>query len=313
MTETRPPFPEENQAAAPVAASPLVLLALLGSAIAFAILGSAIYQILARTLGWDANIGANAFPADAPEAARWQMRYFQAITHFCTFTLAGSFTVALFYRYRSSGRPGWQDFLGTHWPGLRPVGLSLLLAIASWPLVMYTFMLNKAVPMSDSIRAAEAVYEAAIKGIMQMPDTSEFAANFFLVAILAALGEELVFRGILQKQLLLRTGSPWLAILMSATVFTLIHFQFSGLAPRFLMGVLLGLVYWRSGSLWPGIFTHLFLNGAQVMALYAFQHGWLEIDPDADPDIPWLVALISAFMSAVAVRLIYQSSTPART
>ena len=78
-------------------------------------------------------------------------------------------------------------------------------------------------------------------------------------SLLPALSEELLYRGFLLRGLL-RSWRPGLAIGTSAALFALAHGVDAALAPRFVVGLVLGVAAWRSGSLWPGMVAHFFAN-----------------------------------------------------
>lgn len=82
----------------------------------------------------------------------------------------------------------------------------------------------------------------------------------------APLVEELFFRGLLLRALLGRTPVP-VAVVISALLFGLAHFeavQFAGLAA---FGVILALLAWRTGRLMPGIGAHAAFNMAAVFSV----------------------------------------------
>ena len=78
-------------------------------------------------------------------------------------------------------------------------------------------------------------------------------------AMITPLGEEAFFRGVLANALL-GTMKPWLAILLSATIFALAHGINPVLPTAFVVGVASGFLFHRSGSLWPSIILHGFNN-----------------------------------------------------
>ena len=86
-----------------------------------------------------------------------------------------------------------------------------------------------------------------------------------LVAALPAVAEEVTFRGVVLGGLR-RSGSRWIAVLGSALVFGLFHFNPYHVVAAFVMGVLLGWVALESGSIVPGMLIHVVNNGAQVLA-----------------------------------------------
>ena len=81
-----------------------------------------------------------------------------------------------------------------------------------------------------------------------------------------AIGEELIFRGYLQQKLAKRFGDMNASIFLTAFLFSLIHFHFDGLIPRFVLGILLGYLFYWGRSLWLPILAH-FVNNAQGVVL----------------------------------------------
>lgn len=91
-------------------------------------------------------------------------------------------------------------------------------------------------------------------------------ALLLFLAVGAPIVEELFFRGLLLRSLLGRTPTP-VAIVLSAVLFALAHFeavQFAGLA---LFGVVLALLAWRTGRLAPGIGAHAAFNAVAVLTV----------------------------------------------
>jgi membrane protease YdiL (CAAX protease family) len=90
--------------------------------------------------------------------------------------------------------------------------------------------------------------------------------NLFMIGGLAAIGEELVFRGILVRLFREWTGNIHLAVLIPALLFSALHLQFYGFFGRALLGLVLGYLFIWSGSLWVPIVVH-FLNNAMAVVL----------------------------------------------
>jgi len=120
--------------------------------------------------------------------------------------------------------------------------------------------------------------------------------------LLPAIGEELMFRGLLQGSLLLR-ASEGLTILFQAVAFMLYHGNPAFLLPPLLAGLLLGLVRSRSGSLLPAIGAHLSLN-ASLTLIHTYLPRFTSqlIDPGTLPGRSLLYAsLIATCLAAVAL------------
>lgn len=127
--------------------------------------------------------------------------------------------------------------------------------------------------------------------------------GFFAIGLLAPVAEEMVFRGAILRWLL-QKQRPWAAIAISAALFAAVHLNPAQMPHAFLMGLLLGWMYWRTGSIVPGLALH-FVNNAVAYVL-------CNILPD--PDVPLIVllgnqkAVMMAVFSSLCILLpsIYQ-------
>lgn len=82
--------------------------------------------------------------------------------------------------------------------------------------------------------------------------------GYVAVGILAPLAEEVVFRGAILRTLLgiMSKKNHWVAIMISAAIFGIVHANLAQFINALLMGLLLGWMYYRTGSLVPGILLH---------------------------------------------------------
>lgn len=287
----------------------VVLLVLLAACIFFSGVATVLSQLIVRAGAWDDRIMTGVFPTDATEAVRWQIRILLGLQHVSVFTGAGFLVVWLFYRGITRPVPGWPDYLQSRlWPGWRNALLGMLLLLASVPLVLYSFQINKMLPLPESFKMMEDQANEAIKVLLRMDHFGEFLGNLLLIALLPAVGEELVFRGIVQQQLMRRIANPWWALVLSAAIFSFFHFQFEGFLPRLLLGFLLGWLYWQTRNFWVPVIAHFFNNGIQVVGQYATGDSNSVVDLEKDIQVPWFVALLSLFMVLVTMRLIWQQN-----
>jgi hypothetical protein len=107
------------------------------------------------------------------------------------------------------------------------------------------------------------------------------AFTFFLVAVVPAIGEEMLFRGVLQPVFIRVFKNKHIGIWLTAFVFSFIHFQFFGFVPRLLIGVFLGYLFAFTGNLWYSIVAHMANNGIAVVGYYLLQHEFIKTSPDA--------------------------------
>lgn len=102
--------------------------------------------------------------------------------------------------------------------------------------------------------------------------------NIFMIAVLPAIGEELLFRGVIQRIFTLMTKSNHWGVWISAILFSALHMQFYGFIPRMLLGVLFGYLLVWSGSMWLPIAAHFINNGFAVVAMYMIDKGMMNPD-----------------------------------
>ena len=150
------------------------------------------------------------------------------------------------------------------WPGAAPVALGLLLAIGNYvALVVPLQFVSQAIAPKGWTEAFDQ---------MQIFDRYGGVALAVLSAgaVLAApLGEEFIFRGLFLQGLL---GSRWptrVAILVSAAIFSAVHLDPVGFLARLELGVLFGVLFVRTGSLWPGMAAHFGTNLTATLLYFA--------------------------------------------
>ncbi|MFN0016374.1 MAG: lysostaphin resistance A-like protein [Saprospiraceae bacterium] len=277
----------------------VVLMGLLLVSLLLAMTGAAAFQGLAMLSGWGDSVMSGSLAPDAPPAERWQMRLFLAIGHITTFLLAGWLVVRYFY---PPNRRTLDYLQADRRPDRILVVAGIVLMLVAIPLVLFFYNINQAIPLPESLIGMEKQAEDTIKALLQMDNGLELLANIFLIALLPAVGEELVFRGVVQQQLQRSIASPWVAIVLTSAIFSFVHFQFEGFLPRMLLGMLLGWLFWRSQNLWVPVAAHFVNNAAQVVGQYLFHRELSTIDLEQDIEIPWLAATVSLLFVLVIMR-----------
>jgi membrane protease YdiL (CAAX protease family) len=118
--------------------------------------------------------------------------------------------------------------------------------------------------------------------------------NLFMIAGLAALGEELLFRSIIQTSLIKICKNAHIGILIASAIFSFIHFEFYGFVPRLILGMLLGYMFYFSGSIWIPMLMHFLNNGTVVLVYFLNNKGITNIDVDTfgQTSIPILIISI---------------------
>jgi membrane protease YdiL (CAAX protease family) len=121
--------------------------------------------------------------------------------------------------------------------------------------------------------------------------------GILVVALLPAIGEELVFRGMIQRELWRGTRNIHVAIWVSATVFSAIHMQFYGFVPRLCLGALFGYLYYWSDNLLIPIFSHFFNNAFAVVMVYLNHLDITDVNIEDGEAAPFHYVIVSLVLS----------------
>lgn len=155
-----------------------------------------------------------------------------------------------------------------------------IIMVASIPFINYMVSFNEGIQLPSSMKSIETWMkegeknaEALTKVFLQAGNWKDLTSNLLLIALLPAVGEELLFRGILQKQFSELAKNHHIGIWIAAFLFSFMHFQFYGFIPRLLLGVLLGYIFYFSKSLWLPIIGHFANNAMAVIFYYLYSTG----------------------------------------
>lgn len=118
-------------------------------------------------------------------------------------------------------------------------------------------------------------------------------AGYIAVGLIGPLAEEIVFRGTVLRSLLEKMSNHWVAILISAVLFALVHGNPAQMPHALLIGLLLGWMFQRTGSIAPGVVFHWVNNTIAFAACYVMP----------DPDIP-LIVLFNGSETRVATAVV---------
>ena len=159
-------------------------------------------------------------------------------------------------------------------------GVMLILATMSmWvaiPMINLIGELNNQISFPEALKSIEETlraYEEKIAELTNLLLTSggsigDLLLNLLVMAAIPAFGEELLFRGVIQKSLAKNPKNELRAVWITAFLFSAIHFQFYGFIPRLLMGAYFGYLLMWSRSIWVPIVAH-FTNNATIV-LFCF-------------------------------------------
>ncbi len=156
--------------------------------------------------------------------------------------------------------------------------LAVLVVFVAVPLVNQITVWNEQMRLPECLAGLESwmkMMEQAngdlTKRFLVAPHLGVFLLNLLVLALIPAIGEELLFRGFLQKSIEKVSRNKHVAVWCAAFLFSAIHCQFYGFIPRMLMGALFGYFLCWSGSIWVPVACHFFNNSLIVCCYYVMQ------------------------------------------
>ncbi len=190
---------------------------------------------------------------------------------------------------------------------------TIIAMIVGAPMLEYVIDINKQMAFPSAykdveawMRNSELALEKVTKNMLQFNTHLDFLLGLMTVGFMAALGEELFFRGVVQNLFVRYGGNKHVAIWVAAFIFSFIHFQFYGFFPRLFLGAFFGYLYVWYQNIWVPIVAHFFNNGLAITASYLFQLKVIKTDPVSEGvNNEWYVVVISLILVVFYIRRLY--------
>jgi len=203
-----------------------------------------------------------------PESIRL-LKYFQVVQSIGLFIVPPLILGWLFY-----GKISEYLFLNKNTTSAS-IMLVFVLILATAPFINFIGELNMRMIFPDWLSGVEnwmkdAEDKAAqlTEAFLKVESVGGLLFNLFMIAFLPAIGEELLFRGVIQRIFTRMTKNHHWGIWISAILFSSLHLQFYGFVPRLLLGVMFGYLLVWGGTMWLPIIAHFLNNALAVIALY---------------------------------------------
>lgn len=160
--------------------------------------------------------------------------------------------------------------------------LSLLLII---PFINFLGEINGQMKFPDAfsgieiwMKSMEESAQIMVEKFMKVDSISGLLFNIFMIAVLPALGEELMFRGVFQRIFTNMTKNYHWGIWITAFFFSAMHMQFYGFLPRMALGAMFGYLLVWTGTMWVPILAHFVNNAMGVIGYYLINKGSISKD-----------------------------------
>jgi len=187
------------------------------------------------------------------------------------------------------------------------LGYTVLLALAAMIVISAIGAWNMSLDLPDSAfeqwaQTKEAELKILTEHLINFTSMSHFLLAILVIGIIPALGEELLFRGLIQNLISKISNNYHIGIWVSAILFSAIHLQFYGFFPRMLLGALFGYIYVWSGRLSVAMFAHFLNNSIALTMAYVASSGLVEVSPEElEQAAPWPVVLFFVVVGGFAL------------
>ncbi len=163
--------------------------------------------------------------------------------------------------------------------------------------------------VEDWMRKAEDDAMRTTYMLLDIRNSWDLPVNILVVAIAPAIGEELMFRGGLQRSLGRMFTNPHVAIWLTAIIFSAIHVQFFGFFPRMLLGAGFGYLYFWTKNLWYPIIGHFINNATAVIIAWDMDRKNIPLDDTTSTfDLHWIWYIVS-FVITIGILILIKTKT----
>lgn len=166
------------------------------------------------------------------------------------------------------------------------LGIAMMYAII--PLNSVITEWNANIKLPESLSALEELMRTlqdeatkVMEKFVNVDTVGGLIINLIMIAGLAAVGEELLFRSVIQNSLIKLCKNAHIGIIIASAIFSIFHMEFYGLLPRFVLGMILGYMYYYSRSIWVSMAMHFANNGTIVVLYYLNAIGAINIDVES--------------------------------
>ena len=185
-----------------------------------------------------------------------------------------------------------------------------ILVILILPLIFQLYDWNKLLVLPESLHWLEMrllneenIRNEGLLAMLGLEENIDWYVNILLLCVLAAIGEELFFRGVCQDIISYWTNKPYFSIVITAVLFSIMHFQFYGFIPRFVMGLFLGLIMYWSRSIWLVALIHFLFNFIQLSVYFYFNEFLNDKTSDLEGNTAFIIEII---VTLIFITLLWQ-------
>lgn len=250
-------------------------------------------MVLIVGLGLEDLLNANETIMASPNGW-WAMIIGQAIAAICTFIIP-----AIVY-WKLVEKKGLTSLGLNKLPDFKTFILVISMMLLFAPFNGWVQSINEKLHLPSSLSRLENFMKDMEQSLAEL---TKFFTNFnsvvqlffalVVIAAIAGIGEELIFRGLLQRKINKGVSNHHIAIWVSAAIFSAIHIQFYGFFPRMFLGAMFGYFFYYSGNLWVPIIAHIFNNALAVVMIDLVNKKKVSPDLEKLDTVPWYWTALS--------------------
>ncbi len=196
--------------------------------------------------------------------------------------------------------------------------LVVLVMLVSLPVINFLAEMNAGIELPEQLSNVEQWMKKAEENAKEITEIFlsqnsgiHLLINFLMIAIIPAIGEELLFRGVFQRIFINWIKNKHVGILIAGILFSAFHFQFYGFIPRLLLGVFFGYLFVWSGSIWLPILAH-FVNNATAVIVYnifSIEEVNNTIDKVGTTQNTYYISILSMMIVSGLIWMVYKHET----
>ena len=237
------------------------------------------------------------------------LKYFQIVNQLGVF-----FIPVFLFSFLTTGSPGGYLQM-KRYPTVFSVVAVIFLTFSILPAIHWLSGINESMHLPDFLNRVEEWMQRSEEKNQRLTEaflsTKTFGGlllNILMIGVMAAIGEELLFRSVLIRLFKNWSGNVHFAVVISAILFSAFHLQFYGFLPRLVLGLMFGYMFVWSGSVWLPVAAHFLNNTSAVVVYYFINTEVLETSAeDFGATDSNLLIFISFLFSAMMLGLVYMT------
>jgi membrane protease YdiL (CAAX protease family) len=104
------------------------------------------------------------------------------------------------------------------------------------------------------------------------------------------------------------TGKPYISIVVTAVIFSAFHFSYFGFLSRMSLGIILGIIYFYTKTIWMPMLMHFINNGIGITILYFVRNNPKKMDAVIDGNLPYYWVVVALFVIIILCKKLKETS-----